>query len=336
MVNQKRRIRITTIGGGGGQTQLLKSLKLIPNLEITAICTVADSGGSTGILKREFGKNKVNGYLGDVSKCILALSPKGRIKDVFNYRFPSGSLSPHSVKNIVFTSMIINNGPRDALNLMHKTLRLDPYYKVFPVSFDTTELLVKLRGGQIISGERYIDTISKNNLWDPLNHKIVDICLKDKVKMLPEVKMAIKKSDFIIFSPGDLFTSVIPNLLVKGVSKEIKKTNAKLIFITNIMTKLGETDGFNVMEFVEQIKSRIHNREPDYIVCNWGKIPKKIIDKYKIREHKVLAVLPDKTSLRKFGEKLILEDIWTKDKLGRVSHDPNKLARVLYNKILNK
>ena len=324
-------IKIVTFGGGGGQAQILSSLNKIPNLDITAICTASDSGGSTGILRKEYRKDKVCGYIGDVSKCLWALSNKTKLENTMMFRFTKGKLENHSLKNLIYTALIIENGPTKALQLMHKVFGLNSNHKVFPVSIENTTLHVKLKSGQVIPGETYIDTISRNNLWHPEHNKIVDVWLNPKVKMLPQLKQVIENADYIMMCPGDLFTSLIPSLLPLGVSNAIAKSKAKIIFITNIMTKLGETDEFTISDFINQVTKRIENREPDYVISNNGKIPINLLKKYKIREHKVEVVLPDKKELSALGIILICENLWAVDKKGHVRHNSEKITKVLTN-----
>lgn len=316
-----KKIEVVTLGGGGGQSQILSGIKNL-DINITAVCTSSDSGGSTGVLRREY---DVGGYLGDVSKCIWALSDKKEIENILMHRFDKGFLKGHSLKNLVFSALIEKNGEKSALELMHKLFRINSH-RVIPVSFEKTSLQVKLKSGQTISGETYIDTISRNHLWEPDRNRIVEAHLNPSVNANEEVEKKIRSADFIIICPGDLFTSVIPSLLPKGISKAIKKSNAKIIMITNIMTKLGETDGYNVMNFIQEIKKYLSGKNPDYIISNNGKIPENLLEKYKIREHKVKAVLPDNTIP---DSTLISEDLWTKDAHGHIRHNPIKVAEIL-------
>ncbi|MEI6731711.1 MAG: gluconeogenesis factor YvcK family protein, partial [archaeon] len=325
---KKRKLKIVTLGGGGGHAQLLKGIKNIPNLDITALCNCSDSGGSTGILRREFKKYGINGYLGDLTKCICALSKNNKLSESMMLRLNSDTLQLHSVKNILFTSLAVKHGVMDAIKLMQETMQLDKNHRAYPVSLGRTSLKVKLKGKQTFSGETYVDTISRNRLWDPINHKITNVWLTPKISADRNALKAIKNADYIIFCPGDLFTSVIPVLLVSGIPRAIEKSKAKLIQVINITTKLGETDGYDVLDFVQEIKKRINGREPDYVVCNSGKISDSLLRRYKIREHKI-AIPATESSKKILKNKLIQADVWTSTKNHYIIHDENKLTNVI-------
>lgn len=315
------KIKVVTFGGGGGQSQILSGIKKL-DVDITAVCTSSDSGGSTGIMRKEYG---LGGYLGDVSKCIWALSDKKDLENIFMHRFDKGFLKGHSVRNIIFSALIEKHGEKSALELMHKIFRINNH-KVIPSTFEKTSLQVKLKSGQTISGETYIDTISRNHLWEPERNRIVEAQLNPNVNTSKEVEKEINSADFIVICPGDLFTSVIPALLPKGISKAIGKSKAKIIVITNIMTKLGETDGYNAMNFVHEIKKHLSGKNPDYIISNNGKIPENLLERYKIREHKVKAVIPNSIIP---NSTLITQDLWIKDSQGHIRHDSSKIADIL-------
>lgn len=313
---------MVSFGGGGGQSQILSGIKNIDFIDITALCTASDSGGSTGIMRKEYG---VGGYLGDVSKCLWALSDKKKIENTLMHRFEKGFLKGHSMRNILYSALIEIHGEKEALELMHKIFGINRH-RVFPVTFEKTSLQVKLKSGQTISGETYIDTISRNHLWEPERNRIIAAQLSPSVNIYSEVEKKIEEADYIVICPGDLFTSVVPSLLPNGVSKAIKKSKAKIILITNIMTKLGETDGYNVINFVQEINRYLSGKTPDYVISNNGKIPKELLEKYKIREHKVSAVLSDNIIP---GSMLMASDLWTKDNKGHIRHDSDKVAEIL-------
>lgn len=328
-------IKVVTFGGGGGQSQILEGLKEIEGLDITAVCTSSDSGGSTGILRQEYGSQGVKGYLGDLSKCLWSLSDKGDLPKGLMFRFEKGFLKGHSVRNIVYSALIIEHGEEKALRIMHKLFGLSQNYRVFPATNSLANLKVKLKSGQTISGEKYIDTISRNNLWHPEHNKIEDVWLDPKAKSIPELSKIIKEADFIIICPGDLFTSVIPSILPEGIPKAIEQSKAEIILISNLMTKLGETDNYSVLDFVSQIKKRI-KRNPRYILCNTGKIPNAILERYKTREFKVSPIMPGKEEIENSSIKFITGNFFITSSENYIRHDSKKISKALQSVLINK
>ncbi len=320
--------RIVTIGGGGGHAQILKGLGEDEGLQITAITTASDGGGDTDTIAREFKSYGVNGSLGDVGKCLCALSPDRQLAEELLYRFPCGSRKGQSLKNSLFLALICKYGPERALDRMHRLLSIHPRHQVLPVSFERTNLMVRLKSGQILSGEGYIDTLSQNKLWKAEHHQIVDVWLKPKIPAQPAAIRAIEQADFIILGVGDLYTSVIPALLPDGLAQAIKHSSAPVIALINLMTKIGETDGYAASDFVQEMTRRIGDRYPDFIVCNASPIPKNLLRRYHRKEHKV-AVVAD--TLGDIGNQSVLvrADLWTSNEQGHIIHDPVKTAAAL-------
>jgi uncharacterized cofD-like protein len=324
----RRELNVVTLGGGSAHAQILLGLANYP-YRITAICTAADSGGASGELANTYGKSHVNGYLGDVSKCCGALSSHRDLVGDLDYRFAGTKLENLSLRTLLYAGLILRNGPAVALEKLHNHLRVDPWHRAMPVSFKKTNLQVRLQGGQVLSGEAYIDNISRNQLWNPQHHKIVDVWLKPQVQALPEALRAITQADVIIVAPGDLFTSCIPVLLADGVARAVKRSKAKLIFVLSLMTKLGETDGYHAADFVQELTRRTMGRYPDFVLANNNGIPPALLRRYRRKEHKV-AVIPDHLDDAKFRRiKLIRSDLWNATTEGQIVHDPAKTASAL-------
>lgn len=271
--------KLVTIGGGGGHSQVLKALKNIPDIQITGICPSTDSGGSTGMLQKDYdGK----GYTGDLTKCVLSLCDNEILAKALSYRYENGPLHTHSVKNLLFHALEKISSPEEALKVMWKVCGLGNH-RVIPVTNEKTELCATLSIGNTISGETNIDTIAKNPLWNPSVHSISDIYLKPEVNASEMATEAIKTADYIIVCPGDLYSSIIPTLLPGGMKESIAKSAAKIILILNIMTKKGETDNYTATDFVEKIESRL-GRKAGYILYNNAPIPENILLKYSLEQ----------------------------------------------------
>lgn len=273
--------KIVTIGGGGGHSQVLKALKGLRDIQITGICPSTDSGGSTGILCNEYNGN---GYTGDLTKCLVALSDDEQLAGALMYRYERGPLHGHSVKNLLFHALEKVGSLHKALETMGRVCGLG-VHRVLPVTEQKAELCARLHIGNTISGEANIDTIAKNPLWNPDVHSISDIYLKPQVRASAGAVRAIREADYIVICPGDLYSSIVPVLLPAGMKGAIKKAQAKIIVILNIMTKKGETDNYTAVDFVEAIERHL-GRKADYIISNNAPIARMALLKYSL-ERKV-------------------------------------------------
>lgn len=274
-------IQIVTLGGGTGHSQVLRALKGLPDVAITGVCPSTDSGGSTGILQREYDGA---GYTGDLTKCVVALSSDEVLARALSYRYASGSLHTHSVKNLLFHALLKVSVLTEALETLWRVCGLGAH-RVLPVTSDKTELCATLKIGSTVSGEANIDDLAKNPLWNPEVHSISHIYLKPEVPALSLVTEAVLGADYIVVCPGDLYSSVIPTLLPVGMREAIGASRAKIIVVLNIMTKQGETDNYTAADFIEKIESYL-GRPAAHIVANSAPIPEEVLLQYSL-ERKV-------------------------------------------------
>lgn len=270
--------QIVVIGGGTGTYQVLVGLKKYP-CELTAIVTIADSGGSSGRLRKEFGILPP----GDVRRALLALSnlpiSQNTLKQLFEFRFENGQgLAGHSMGNLLLAALTQIHG-REDLAISEAEKILDVSGKVLPVSLDKTNLHGILADGTIVKGETNID-VRRIKPSVPIR----EVYLKPKAKVYQKAEEAILKADLIILGPGDLYTSIIPNLLVEGVNEAICKSKAKIAYICNLMTKHGETDHFSALNFLREIKKYLNfaSEKMTYILVNKKMaLPSEIVSWYK-------------------------------------------------------
>lgn len=254
---------VVTIGGGSGQFALLSGLRDLEKIAITAVVSMMDSGGSTGRLRDELGTLPP----GDILKCIVALSPHQTIsRNILQKRFQRDRrLKGHTAGNMLLTMLSRYTGsfPTGVAALSEI---LDARGTILPVTTDQATLVAELTDGQRIYGEQAIDVPRGDQ-----REKIRDVFLvphhSDAIHVYPPVVAAIESADYIIIGPGDLFTSIIPNLIVPGVAGAICESTSKLIYIVNIMTKYGETHNFNAKDFVVQLEQYI-GKPMDSIVYN--------------------------------------------------------------------
>jgi len=314
--------RVVVIGGGTGTYTVLMGLKK-HRVDLTAIVSMADSGGSSGRLRDEFGVLPP----GDVRQCLLALSnlplEKTSLRRLLEYRFNNGrGLKGHSFGNLLLTALTEITG-REDLAIAEAAKILNVQGRVLPISLEKTTLCVRLEDGTIIKGETNIDV---RRVRPDL--KIIDVFLDPGIKIFPEAKKAILAADLIVLGPGDLYTSVLPNILVKGVNQAIVKSKAKLIYVCNLMTKHGETDGFNCSNFAKEVlrylgpaskklKAMLVNRDLS--------VPKKVLKRYE--QEGSFPVKIDCQACKDLKIETVIKSLAAAGQLWR--HDSSKLAKAL-------
>lgn len=316
---------ITVIGGGTGTFVVLQALKNL-NFEIKVIVSMMDSGGSTGRLRDQLGVLPP----GDLRQCLVALSDAPLLwRKLFLYRFTSGDLKGHNFGNIFLSALQkVAKNYQEVVDVASFILKTKG--EVIPVTFKKTDLSVQFSDGTILTGEGKIDNQKS------INKKIVKAFLSKKVPPNPKAIKAIKKSKFIIIGPGDVYTSLIPPLLVNNISQTIKKTKAKIIYIVNLMTKKGQTTNFTTSHHLKII-SQYLKRNPDIILINNGKIPKNVLEWYKNYGEKVVEDNLNKQSTNSIIIKkdFIDNKIYKKNKADLLErtilrHNPKKLEKVFH------
>jgi uncharacterized cofD-like protein len=304
--------KIVVIGGGTGSYVALRGLKKYP-VDITAVVSMMDSGGSTGRLRDEYG------YLpaGDVRRCLLALSnDSSMLRKVFEYRFKDGGLAGHNMGNLFLTALREITGSEEQA-ILEASMILSIKGRVLPVTIHNAQLAAQLDNNQVIVGETNLD-IPKHN---PMR-RIKKLMLVPHVSAYKESVKAILSADKIIIGPGDLYTSVLPNLLVRGISQAIAKSNGKKIFVCNIMTKHGETTGFGAKEFVEELEKYLGKGVVDAILMNRTAPAKKLLAEYR-KEHSEFV----KPNYEGMQYKVVKADLL--DGINFARHDSDKLAKAI-------
>ncbi|MGV8145528.1 MAG: gluconeogenesis factor YvcK family protein [Alkaliphilus sp.] len=312
--------KIVAIGGGTGLSVLLRGLKqLTPN--ITAIVTVADDGGGSGRLREDLGMLPP----GDIRSCILALAEmEPTMEKLFQYRFTEGSLKGQNFGNLFIASMNgISENFEEAVKKVSEVLAVTG--KVVPVSLENITLYAKLENGSVIKGESNIP-IKSLEQQSPIDRVFIK---PRESKAVKEAIAAIKEADLIVLGPGSLYTSIIPNILINSIARALIDTKATKVYIPNIMTQPGETDGYSVSKHVEGIIKHCKNISIDYIVVNSKKLSEKTVEKYKLEGAKLVTL--NKSGREKL-EKLnisIIEEELVEVKKDYIRHDTVKLARIL-------
>ncbi|CAH2214843.1 gluconeogenesis factor YvcK family protein [Tepidibacter aestuarii] len=267
----KRGPKVVVIGGGTGQSIFLRGLKKFTN-NITAVVTVADDGGGSGVLREDLGMLPP----GDIRNCILALANmEPTMEKVMQYRFEEGKLEGQSFGNLFLAAMNgIYGNLEVAVSKVSDIFALTG--KVYPVTIEDISLVAELKNGNIARGESRIPDEVRNQ-----DTKIDRIYLEpNKPKPLQGVLDAIEDADIIVIGPGSLYTSIIPNLIVDGVANKIVKSDALKVYISNIMTQPGETDGYDVCDHVNSILKHTKNGIIDLVIANNEKINRDDLIKY--------------------------------------------------------
>ena len=308
--------KIVAIGGGTGLSTLLKGIKKLSN-NITAVVTVGDDGGSSGRLREEMGVLPP----GDIRNCIAALADaEDLVTKLFQYRFKTGEgLGGHSFGNLFLTAMCAITG--DMLRAVKESSKvLSIRGRVLPSTLDDMRLVAKMDTGEIVKGESNIPEAEG---------KITELyCEPADCKTLPEIILAIQDADLIIMGPGSLYTSVIPNLLIKDISKAISQSKAKKIYVCNVMTQPGETDGYTVSDHLYAILE--HAKEPnliDAVLVN-DKFPENALEKYKEANQEPVEI--DYDEVRDMGIQVVPRRLTEENTGNLVRHSPQRVARAIY------
>lgn len=308
--------KIVVIGGGTGVFTVLTGLKNYYK-NLTAVVTMADDGGSTGILREEFGILPP----GDIRRALIALSNSDNniLSQLFAYRFSEGrGLNGHTFGNLMITALERITGDfNKAIVEAGKILSVEG--TVLPVTLTRTTLEAELENGAIIRGEANIDAPSHDG-----NLRIKRVWLTPEPELNPEVKKIIAEADAIIIGPGDLYTSIAPNLLVKGMREALGKTAAKIIYVVNLMTKFGETTNFKTSDFLRVIESHIGVGVLAYIIIN-NKQPSPARFKPYAHEKSSMVEIDIETATK--NPIPIVADLLRPR--GFLRHDPAKLANII-------
>ena len=339
---RKRPVRIVALGGGTGLSTVLRGLKdfvefrakprtggakpkippqVRPISDLVAVVTVTDDGGSSGRLRREYRVLPP----GDIRNCMVALSKDEHLLGkLFQYRFPAGrGLAGHSFGNLFVTALTNVTGDfAEAVRVSSRVLAIRG--RIFPATAQNVTLEAELEDGTIVKGET---NISRSR------QRIVRVGLAPRrVRPLAEVLQAIREADLILVGPGSLYTSIIPNLLVEGITEAIHKSHAKCIYIANLMTQPGETQHYSVADHVNAIYEHSRKGLFDFVVINRKPIPAKALRRYKAEGAE--PVQSSAAELKRMGIRYITGDLVRLNRV--VRHDQNKLTRLLMEEFVKR
>ena len=314
------KIKVVTIGGGTGLSVLLRGLKKYP-LEITAVVTVADDGGSSGKIRSDMNIPSP----GDIRNVIAALSDvEPYLEKMFQYRFDSGEVKGHPVGNLMIAAMTDIHGDfSTAVKVMSRILNVRG--TVLPTTNDIATLNAVLSDGEIIRGESSI-----TKAGGVIDHVYIT---PSRVKPNEDVLRAIEEADYIIMGPGSLYTSIIPNLVISKVSEKIRESNAKKIYVCNVMTQHGETDNYTVSDHIVAINKHVEENIFDLVIANSREFDDSILSKY--HKEKQEPVKIDHEKIEELGIKLIKNnDVGIVDN-NTIRHNADKVSELIYDYIID-
>lgn len=313
--------KVVVLGGGTGSSTLLRGLKEFP-VDLTAIVSVCDDGKSTGILREEFNIPAV----GDIRRVLVALSEtEPLVMELFNYRFRTTSdLDGHTVGNLLLTaSSEVTGNLSDGIEALSKVFNLKG--KVVPLTEDNVVLMGEMEDGSIVEGEHNI-TVNTN--------KIKRVFYKEEPVPTKEAIKAIKEADLIILSMGSFFTSIIPNLICDEIVSAIDRSRGKIMYVCNMVTQPGETDGFKVSDHVRLLNQHLGKRKIDVVIANDGKIDEAMAKRYESLEQKDPVELDRKETESLVKE--IISDDYVTVKNNLLRHNVMKLSLHIFGYFLEQ
>ena len=322
--------KIVVIGGGTGTHTVLQGLKRYqPAVELSAIVTMADSGGSTGRLRDEFGFLPV----GDVRMALAALARESSeheqlLRKLFMYRFERGEgLTGHSFGNLLLIALRDILGSEDAAIAAAGEV-LQVAGTVIPVTTTPTTLVATYDDGLIVEGEHAIDAPSSERS----THRISQLALSPATTLSPRAAVAIAAADLVVLGPGDLYTSVLANCVVDGMAAALQTTSAKLVYIVNLMTRAGQTHNFTARDHMTEVATYI-KRTPEYVIYNTTPLPADLLVKYAAEDEYPVALDITSDPVAISGDFLATDQVVSArgDAVRRsyIRHDSDKLAAAL-------
>ena len=306
--------RIVTVGGGTGLSVLLSGLKNYTS-NISAVVTVADNGGSSGRLRQQFDVLPP----GDIRNCLVALADAPTLmRDLFQFRFDEHSeFSGHSFGNLFLTVMTRLTGDFEkAIKETSKVLALRG--QVIPSTLGDVTLVAHYSDGSMVIGEEQIPQARKS-----INR--VSLTPQEPLAT-PDALKAIKEAQIIVLGPGSLYTSIIPNLLIKEITQEIAASEAVKVYVCNVMTQPGETDGYSVSDHIKALLKHSDEHILDYCVVNNGELPGEVLKRYS--QNNSLLVVNDRKKIENLGVRVVEED-FSMIQDGVIRHDAEKLAKII-------
>ena len=314
--------RVAALGGGTGLSTMLRGLKYYTD-NLTAIVTGADDGGGSGMLRQDLGMPPP----GDIRSCLQAMATAEPImEDLLDYRFKEGSLAGQSFGNLFLAALNgISPSFDQAVARMSEVLAING--QVLPVTNENVNVVAEFENGTSVMGESKISAFKRAQ-----NCRITRVYMRpERPAPLDAALEAIRRADIILLGPGSLYTSVIPNLLVDGVAEAIASSHALRIYIANIMTQEGETEGYTLSDHLKALFAHAQEGLVDLCLANSTELPTQVVERY--RTEKAEPIQIDWEEIERLGVQLTCRPLADENGGGRARHDPVKLARAIMDLI---
>lgn len=312
--------KVVVFGGGTGLSCLLSGLKMFP-IDVTTVISVSDNGSSTGVLKQELNIPAV----GDIGKVLISMAnAEEDLVNLMGYRFnKEGTLYNHPVRNILLAALIdLKGNLTEATKYMCQLL--DVKGTILPLTEEKVELVGESEDREYFGEEE----VSQN-----IRH-IQKLTYDHDITISNEIKNHILDADLIIFSSGSLYTSILPHLIAPEVRAAMEETKAPLMYVSNLVTQPGETDGYHVSDHIEVLNQYLGARKIDIVIANNAKIDKRISEKYLTLENKTIVEL-DWDNLEKQDVKVIAGDIFRLEN-DSIRHDALKTAYLIFSYLMEQ
>lgn len=313
-------LKIVAIGGGSGLSVLLRGLKQVTR-EIVAVVAMSDDGGGSGFLREDLGMLPP----GDIRSCIVALANQEPVLlDLLNYRFKEGNLRGQNLGNLMIAALSdISNSFEEAVRLIHEIFAVTG--RVLPVTLEDVRLKAVLSDGSVVEGESKIPVRSAAQ---GLRIEKISI-VPERPKALEEVLTSLEEADVIVMGPGSLYTSILPNLLVDGVAEAIRRSRAPKVFVANLMSQRGETDGYDLGDYYRALEAHAGPGLVSHVLFNNARIDESIVARYQAENTApVRMTARDRAYFEAQGIELLLGD-YAEVVKGYIRHDALKVARRL-------
>ncbi len=322
--------RIVTIGGGTGSFTLLSGLKKYP-VELSAIVSMADDGGSTGVLRDELGVLPP----GDVRQCLVALSESSdKMRELMNYRFSEGGLAGHSFGNLLLSALEKINGSFGA-GIEEAMKILNVFGEVIPVTNNDAKLRLELRDGTVLEGEDAINhsdlqTLGVKKMW-----------YESQVGAYEKALDRVGRADAIVIGPGNHYCSILPSMVINSFAQAIKISDAQVIYVCNLTNKKGHTSGWTVNDYVDSLEGYIGKGRIDFVLVNTQEPKQELVDKYEKKEGKGMLVDIYREDQRERSFRVVLSRVISNvvpkaqegDAISElrafIRHDSDKLAKAI-------
>ena len=314
---------VIVFGGGTGLSCLLSGLKLFP-VEVTTVIAVSDNGSSTGVLKEEFDIPAV----GDVGKVLLAMADAEEdMIRLLRYRFKNegSTLDNHPIRNILLTALIdLKGNLTEATRYMCKLL--DIKGEVFPLTEERVDLVGR-------NADKHLEFFGEESVSQNVKN-ISSLSYDHDIHISRAVKNKILNSDLIIFSPGSLYTSILPHLLAEDIVDAMMQSTAPIMYVSNLVTQPGETDNYNVSDHLAILNRYLKDRKVDVVIGNNARIDEAVIEKYLLTENKSLVEL-DRDKIKALGAEIIEDDIFSIEE-GKIRHNALKTAFLIFSYLMKE